>query len=236
MNIINRDLSAEKDGIPGYIAHPDRKEPGPGVLIVHHHYGVTGNMKVNVCNFAKLGYTTIVPDLYKMLGAADGVHEAQKTTPDEQFVEILNRAWSSLKDRSDVDAKRCAVVGYCMGGRIGIHFVAATPSVRGFVGYYPSVRDEGSSKLRPRHPDDAVKDFKCPSQIFFGAQDHVASIPVQQRLMASFQSNGQPLDWHFFHRAGHGFAMADGECYDPKLAELAWGLVEDFLARELGDG
>jgi carboxymethylenebutenolidase len=235
MKIINRDLSAEKDGIPGYIAHPDRKEPGPGVMIVHHHYGVTGNMKVNVCNFAKLGYTTIVPDLYKMLGAADGVHEAQKTTSDGQFVENLNRAWHYLGNRSDVDAKRCAVVGYCMGGRIGIHFVAATPSVRGFVGYYPSVRDEGPSKLRPRHPDDAVKDFKCPSQIFFGAQDHVASIPVQQRLMASFQSNGQSVDWHFFHRAGHGFAMADGECYDPKLAELAWDLVEDFLSRELGN-
>ena len=44
MNIINRDLNKEKDGVPGYLAHPERKEPGPGVMIVHHHYGVTGNM------------------------------------------------------------------------------------------------------------------------------------------------------------------------------------------------
>lgn len=233
MKIINRDLSAEKDGIPGYIAYPDRKAPGPGVLIVHHHYGVTGHMKATVCNFARLGYTTIVPDLYKMLGESDGVHEAQKKTTDGQFVEIINGAWRYLQTRRDVDAKRCAVVGYCMGGRIGIHFVAATPSVRAFVGNYPSVRDEGPSQLRPRHPDEAVKDFKCPSQIFFGANDHVASFPVQQRLMASFQSNGQPLDWHFFHRAGHGFALGDGDCYDPKLAESAWSLVADFLAREL---
>jgi carboxymethylenebutenolidase len=235
MKTINRDLSAEKDGVPGYIAYPDRKEPGPGVLIVHHHFGVTGNMKVNVCNFAELGYTTIVPDLYKLLGASDGVHEAQKTTTDGQFMEILNQSWRSLTARNDVDGKRCAVVGYCMGGRIGIHFVAATPSVRAFVGYYPSVREEGPSHLRPRHPNDAVRDFKCPSQIFFGAQDHVASIAVQQQLMASLQSNGQPLDWHFFHRAGHGFAMADGECYDPTLAKSAWGLTSNFLARELGN-
>ena len=233
MKIINRNLLAEKDGIPGYIAHPDRKAPGPGILIVHHHYGVTGHMKSTVCNFASLGYTTIVPDLYKMLGESDGVHEAQKKTSDGQFVEIINGAWRYLQTRSDVDPKRCALVGYCMGGRIGIHFVAATPSVRAFVGYYPSVRDEGPSQLRPRHPDDAVKEFKCPSQIFFGANDHVASLPVQQRLMARLQSNGQPLDWHFFHRAGHGFALGDGDCYDPKLAELAWSLVSDFLAREL---
>jgi len=174
-----------------------------------------------------------VPDLYKMLGESDGVHEAQKKTTDGQFIEILNSAWRYLTARPEVDAKRCAVVGYCMGGRIGIHFVAATPSVGAFVGYYPSVRDEEPSKLRPRHPNDAARDFKCPSQIFFGAKDHVASIEVQQKLMASFQANGQPLDWHFFHRAGHGFAMADGDCYDPNLAEQAWNLVSEFLAREL---
>ena len=74
------------------------------MLIVHHHYGVTGNMKVNVCNFAKLGYTTIVPDLYKMLGESDGVHEAQKKTTDGQFVEIINKAWRYLTTRPEVDA------------------------------------------------------------------------------------------------------------------------------------
>ena len=233
MKIINRDLSPEKDGIPGYVAHPDRKEPGPGVLIVHHHFGVTGNMKVNVCNFAKLGYTTIVPDLYKMLGESDGVHEAQKKTTDGQFLEVLNQSWRYLtgQTRSRQQALRS---GWILHGRAHRHpFRRRDPSVRAFVGYYPSVREEGPSKLRPRHPNDAVKDFKCPSQIFFGAQDHVASIPVQQQLMASLQSNGQPLDWHFFHRVGHGFAMADGECYDPVLAESAWGLTANFLAREL---
>jgi len=233
MQMINRDLTSDKDGIPGYIAHPNRKEPGPAVLIVHHHFGVTGHMKANVCNFAKLGYTTIVPDLYKILGIADGVHEGQKKITDSQFIEAINRSWRYLTERSDVDDKRCAVVGYCMGGRVGIHFVAATPSVRAFVGYYPSVRDEGPSPLRPRHPNDAAGDIKCPSQIFFGALDRVAPVAVQQRLMASFQANGQPVDWHFFHRAGHGFALADGESYDPKLAELSWELVSDFLGREL---
>ncbi|HXG50208.1 MAG TPA: dienelactone hydrolase family protein [candidate division Zixibacteria bacterium] len=233
MKIVNRGLSAERDGIPGYLAHPDRREPGPGVMIVHHHFGVTGHMKSTVCNLARLGYTTIVPDLYEMLGVADGVHEAQKNTTDGQFVEILDRSWRYLTGRADVDGQRCAVIGYCMGGRIGIHFVAATPGVRCFVGYYPSVRDEGPSRLRPRHPCEAAREFRCPSLIFFGAQDHVAPLPVQQRLMESFQASGQPLDWHLFHRAGHGFALADGDNYDPKLAELAWSLAAEFLAREL---
>jgi carboxymethylenebutenolidase len=96
------------------------------------------------------------------------------------------------------------------------------------------VRDEPPSRLRPRHPNDAVRDFKCPSLIFFGGNDHVASIPVQERLWSSFQANGQPLEWHFFPHAGHGFALGDGDCYDPQLTESAWGLASNFLTRELG--
>src|SRR5437867_12768872 len=109
MKIINRDLSAAKDGIPGYIAHPDRKEPSPGVLIVHHHFGVTGHMKFTVSNFAKLRYTTLVPALYTLLGISDAVHEAQKKTPDGQFMETLTQTWRSLPNRIDVDGKRSAV-------------------------------------------------------------------------------------------------------------------------------
>lgn len=233
MKIFSRDLSAEKDGIPGYIAYPDRREPGPGLLVVHHHYGVTGHLKAVACDFANLGYATVVPDLYKLLGFSDGLHEAQKKTTDGQFVEIIHRGWSYLSKRKDVDGKRCAVVGFCMGGRIAIHFVAATPDVRGFVGYYPSVRDEGPSPLRPRHPNEAARDFRCPSLIFYGGQDHVASVPVQERLWKNLLENGQRLEWHFFPHAGHGFALGDGDCYDSRLAGLAWPLVSDFLAREL---
>ena len=72
MKLICRELSAENDGIPGYIAHPDRKEPGPGILIVRHHYGVNRHLKSVLCNFAKLGYATVVPDLYKILGYSRG--------------------------------------------------------------------------------------------------------------------------------------------------------------------
>ena len=140
MKIIGRDLSPEKDGIAAYIAYPERPDSNPGLLIVHHHYGVTGHLKAVACDFAKLGYTTVVPDLYNLLGFTDGLHEAQKKTTDGQFVEIINRGWRYLTDRKDVDNKRCAVIGFCMGGRLAIHFVAATPTVRGFVGCKASSR------------------------------------------------------------------------------------------------
>lgn len=158
MKIANRELTIETDGVAGYLAHPDRKEAGAGVLVLHHHFGVTGHMKATVCEFAKLSYTTFVPDIYRLLDIADGVHQAQKVTSDGQFLDSIQRGWRYLTTRNDVDGRRCAVVGYCMGGRLGIHFAALTPAVRALVGYYPSVRDRQPDKLQPRHPNDAARD------------------------------------------------------------------------------
>ncbi len=238
MNILNRDLTTEKDGIPGYIAQPARGGRSPGILIVHHHYGLTGHLKSFACSLAEFGYVTVIPDLYELLGAPEpySVHtgsEVQAKTTDGQFVQVIDQGWRHLLGRGDVDAARVGVAGFCMGGRIAIHFVAATPSVRAFVGYYPSVRDEPPSERRPRHPCEVAREIKCPSLIYYGAKDHVAPVRIQERLWKSFIDNGQRLEWHFFPHAGHGFALADGDCYDPNLASLVWPLTADFLAREL---
>lgn len=132
--IITQTLTQEQDGVPGFIASPERSTPGPALLIVHHHYGVTGHIKHMACEFAEAGYTAMVPALYDMLGFSD-FHDVQKKTTDGRFVEVIGRGWQYLRGRDDVDEKRVAVMGLCMGGRIGIHFVAATPQAAAFLGY-----------------------------------------------------------------------------------------------------
>ncbi len=231
--IIARALAQERDGVPGFIASPERSGPGPALLIIHHHYGVTGHLKHMACEFAEAGYSAMVPALYDLLGFPDH-HGVQQQISDGRFVEILDQGWRYLCGRGDVDENRVAVMGLCMGGRIGIHFVAATPRVAAFLGYYPSVRDEGPSELRPRHPDESAREIHCPSLILFGGRDRVAPVPVQERLRAAFLEGTPDVEWHFFPPAGHGFALADGDAYDPALAKLIWPLSVNFLDRVLG--
>ena len=147
---------------------------------------------------------------------------------------VIDQGWRFLLAQGNVDPSRVGVAGYCMGGRIGIHFVAATPQVRAFVAYYPSVRDEVPTKIRPRHPCDAARAIKCPSMVLYGGQDGTSTIPVQERVQASFLENGQPLEWHLFPYGNHGFASTESDGYQPELAELVWPLVVKFLGRELG--
>ena len=239
MQIVTRKLTEEEDGIPGYIAHPARQERGPGLLLIHQHSGLTGYLKTEAYKFAKLGYCTVIPNLYHMLGYPALTHietgtEIQNKTTDGDFVRVTDMGWKHLLARKNVDPMRVGAIGYCMGGRIGVHFVAATPTVRAFVAYYPSVRDEPPGKLRPHHPCDAAREIKCPSMVLYGGRDSTTTVEAQQRVMASFLANGQPLEWHLFPFGNHGFASTESEGYQPYLADLVWPLVVEFLAGELG--
>ena len=238
MKVIERRLSTEQDGIPGYLACPERQDRGPALLLVHQNTGVTDYIKIEALKFAKLGYTTVVPNLYDLLGFPGPTHihtgrDIQAKTSDADFVRVIRAGWHNLISRPRVDPTRVVVVGYSMGGRIALHFVAATPEVRAFVGYYPTVRDEPTSELRPRAPWDAARMIRCPSIVLYGADDRVTPVPIQGRGWDAFLANGQTLEWHFFPFGGHGFVDPGALGYHPHAAELAWPLVVDFLAREL---
>lgn len=238
MRIVARSLKEDKDGIPGYIAHPFREGRGAALLMIHQHSGLTGYLKTAAYRFAQLGYATVIPNQYHMLGYPAETHidkgtEIQNKTPDPDFVRVIDQGWRYLLARNDVDASRAGVIGYCMGGRIGIHFVAATPAVRAFVAYYPSVRDEQPTRIRPRHPCVAAREIKCPSMVLYGGKDSTSTIPIQQRVMESFYASGQPLEWHYFDFGNHGFASTESDGYQPYLADLVWPLVTEFLRREL---
>ena len=193
--VITRSLKEDKDGIPGYIAFPEREEKGPGLLLIHQHSGLTGYLKTAAYRFAQLGYTTVIPNLYHMLGYPAETHidkgtEIQNKTPDPDFVRVIDQGWRYCLSRSDVDGARVGVIGYCMGGRIGIQFAAVTPAVRAFVAYYPSVREEEPTRIRPRHPYDAAREIKCPSMVLYGGQDRISTFPIQQKLLESLHANG----------------------------------------------
>src|SRR2546428_11903138 len=109
--VVTRNLKEENDGIQGYMAYPVRAEKGPGLLLIHQHSGLTGYLKTAAYRFAQLGYTTVIPNLYHMLGYPAEQHidtgtEIQNKTPDPDFVRVIDRGWCYALARSDVDPAR----------------------------------------------------------------------------------------------------------------------------------
>ena len=55
---------------------------------------------------------------------------------------------------------------------------------------------------------------------------------IQGPLWQSFIANGQPVEWHFFSDANHGFRHPDNAGFQPHYADLTWPLVTSFLQRQ----
>jgi len=238
MRIIEQAFSKEKDGVAGFLSFPERSAPGPALLLIHPKGGLGEYIKTETRKFAKLGYTTFAINVFEQLGFPAATHietgsQIQAKTPDPEFTRVLTEGWRFLLAQPNVNKQRVAVCGYCMGGRLAIHFVAATPEVRAFVGYYPTVRDEPVTAMRPVAPWEATKMIRCPSIVLYGADDTVTKIPVQEKMWRAFLANGQSLEWHFYPFGGHGFVDPGAVGYHAHAAELAWPMVVDFLEREL---
>src|SRR5882724_2144712 len=70
-------LTQDKDGIGGYMAHPDGAGPRPGVLMVHHAHGVTADYKIDAYRLAQLGFNVLAPSLFNMFGVLGTDHIGQ---------------------------------------------------------------------------------------------------------------------------------------------------------------
>jgi len=236
MTIVARMLTQEEDGIPGYMAQPAGEGPRPGVLMVHHAHGVTGDYKIDAYRLAGLGFNVLAPSLFNMFGIAGTNHigagaDLQAKHSDGEFLGKMDEAWRYLIDRMGSDTARTAAIGHCMGGRLLIPFAADHPGLRAIVLYYPSVRDEPETPHRPRHAFTLAKTLTCASLVFCGGKDYIATPAIQGPLWQSFIANGRLVEWHFFSDANHGFRHPDNAGFQPHYADLAWPLVTDFLHR-----
>ncbi|MBM4262901.1 MAG: hypothetical protein FJ145_15910 [Deltaproteobacteria bacterium] len=239
MRIIEKSFTTAKDGVAGYLSMPERSEPGPALYMIHPKGGLGEYIKTETRKFARLGYTTFAVNVFEQLGFPSETHivtgsQIQAKTADPEFTRVLTEGWRFLLKQPSVNRNRVAVCGYCMGGRIAIHFVASVPEeVRCFVGYYPTVRMEPDSPMRPVHPSVAVKKFRCPSINLYGAEDVTTNMEAQECMWQAFKNNGQSSEWHFFPFGGHGYVDPGAPGYNAHTAELSWPLVSDFLERHL---
>jgi dienelactone hydrolase len=110
--------------IPGYRAAPAGPGPHPVVLVVQEIFGVHEHIR-DVCRrLAKQGYFAIAPDLYVRQGDVSQLADIPEIfskvvlkVPDAQVCADLDAALAFARDSGQADADRCALVGFCWGGR-----------------------------------------------------------------------------------------------------------------------
>ena len=212
--------------ISGYLAVPEGSGKKPGIVVIQEWWGLNDFVKKKADHFASEGYVALAPDLYrgKVATDADTAHQLMRGMPEDRAMRDLKAAVAALRARPDVDPKRIASVGWCMGGGYSLALAFAEPTLAGTVVYYGRLVTDPAT----------ISSLRVPVLANFGGQDQGISPESVRAFEKQAKGAGRSVDFKIYPDAGHAFASSS----DPKVfrdadAKDADARAEAFLARTL---
>jgi carboxymethylenebutenolidase len=209
----------------GYLALPQSGR-GPGVIVIQEWWGLVDHIEALADRFAGEGFVALAPDLY---------HGEKTKHPDQagkllmalniaETAKDLRGAATYLLGRPEVQPKKVAAVGFCMGGQLALFAATAHPDVFmatvDFYGIHPKVK-----------PD--VSKLSGPVLAHFGKHDKSVPEESARALVDRIKAAGKSVEAHFYDADHAFFNDTRPEVHDPKSANLAWTRTLDFLRRVL---
>jgi carboxymethylenebutenolidase len=230
----------EGDTISAYLARPTGPGPYPGVVVVHHIYGLDEATKEIARRFAHNGYAAISPDLNFREGK--GTMEANAASvsaaggmPDNRTMGDVEGAIRYLRTLPYLNGK-VGIIGYCSGGR-QVYLAACTlKGIDAAIACYPGGVAAGPAGLTPRQPADPfdyTKDLSCPLLGFFGKEDKRPSPEHMAKIEAELKKWGKTYEFNAYDNAGHAFFAVDRASYRPEAAVDGWKKVFQWFAKYL---
>jgi len=210
----------------GLLYLPSTPGAHPGLVVIHEWWGLNDWVKDQAQRFASEGYVTLAVDLYrgKVATDADMAHELMRGLPQDRGVRDLTSAVDFLAHRKDVDPRRIAAIGWCMGGGYAAQLAVADPELKAVVINYGSL------------PTDKTALTQIHAAVLgnFGGLDRGITPDDVHAFEASMKALGKSVDLKIYSGAGHAFENPNNTAgYRAADAQDAQNRSTQFLADQL---
>jgi carboxymethylenebutenolidase len=210
----------------GYLAAPSGNGKKPAIVVIQEWWGLNDFIKAKADAFVREGYVALAVDLYrgKVATDADTAHQLMRGLPEGRAIRDLKSAVAYLKTRPDVDGKKIASIGWCMGGGYSLGLALAEPTLSGSVINYGRLVTD----------DATIASLRVPLLGNFGGKDQGISPDSVREFDRKAKAAGKTLDFKIYPEAGHGFASSsDSNVFRADDATDANARAEAFLAKVL---
>ena len=221
--------------LQGFLAYDDaKKDPRPGILLIHDWMGVGDYAMSRAKQLAELGYVAFAADIYgKGVRPADAKEAsalAGKYKEDRAlFRDRLKAGLAQLTANQLVAPGKVASIGYCFGGTGVLELVRSGAEVKGVVSFHGG--------LNTPTPADA-KNIKAPVLVLHGADDPFVKPPevdAFKKEMADasvkYELVAYPGAVHSFTRPDAGSDNSKGAAYNEAADKASWIAMKDFFAK-----
>jgi carboxymethylenebutenolidase len=210
----------------GYVAVPATKGKHPAVIVIQEWWGLNDWIRDQADRFASQGYVALAPDLYRGKSTADAseAHELMRGLPEDRAMADLKGAFDYLTSRSDVDASRIGVIGWCMGGGYALQLAIAEPRIAAAVINYGHLVTDPNT----------IASINPPILGNFGEADRGIPPDDVRAFDAALKKAGKQSDIKIYPGAGHAFMNPNNKGgYVKSAAKDAWVRIDSFFQRTL---
>ena len=211
-----------KDTITAYLAYPERKDPAPGVVVIHEIFGMSDFIRQTTEQLAKDGFVALAPDLLSRRGGTpSSTDDARKViaglNPDTVTLD-LDASVAYLRTVKAARRDRIGVIGFCWGGGQSFRYATNNPALGAFVVCY-GPGPEAAANARIRASGLGVY-AENDARIDAGLTDVAAAVKQYAK------------DYHYaiYPGVGHGFLRSREK---PEVADSAWRAVIQFFRQRL---
>jgi carboxymethylenebutenolidase len=227
-------IDTPRGALPLYYARPEGGTDLPIVLVAQEIFGLHDHIRDIVRRFAKEGYLAVAPDYFAHVGDPlsapdiDAVRAIVARTPDWTTLADFDSARAFAAETGG-DASRCAITGFCWGGRVAWLYAAQCPALSACIPWYGRL-DGPHSETQPRWPIDVAAELRVPTLGLYGGAD--ASIPLD--LVAAMRAKLKaPSEILVYDDAPHAFFADYRESYRAAAAQDAFARALAFLRARL---
>jgi carboxymethylenebutenolidase len=211
----------------------------PGVLFIMDAVGLRPCIVEMARRIAGQGYAVLVPNVFYRAGRSPLVDPAL-LAPDRRddrmarFGELFGACtpadWAldgpayldHLAARPETRDEPVRVVGYCMGGRLGIALAAQCPDrVAAVAAFHPG-------GLVSDGPDSAhllLPEVRARIYLGFADNDRSATPEAQATFAAAAAEAGRDYRGELYSGAAHGYTMSDLPAYDAAACDRHWAAL-----------
>ena len=226
------------ESMPGALFSPTDAATG-SVVLVSDIYGMTDFYLDLARVLADEGFMTLVVDyFFREGGLQEGTREeafARKQRCDEErTIGDVGAAVDWLGRRAGTEGSRTGVLGFCLGGTLGLDLAAEREDLA-VVSYYGFPASMPGPDSAPA-PIDLADSITGPILAFWGDQDPNIPVETIDKFANLMREHDVDYEQTVYPGVGHGFlaGLADENASEDDPAWESWRRTLEFLRRELG--
>jgi carboxymethylenebutenolidase len=205
---------------PVVVVYPATAGRYPGIVLIHSINGLEPGYVTMADHLAAEGYVVMAPQWQTYA----------RLPPDDTVEGILHTSIAYLKGRSDVNASRLGLTGFCIGGRYTMLFAPQVKDFGSAVAWYGFPYTAGENQTAPA---DHITELDIPMLIIHGSRDAASNITEIYRYAQELDAASRYFELKVYQGQPHGFMIVQGQLSESFVAEDALHEMVDFFDRTL---